>query len=339
VKFYKKAGLAWLFYFIANEAVVLKKTASFLILIFLFKLQANGSNMHEQIQQFVSYIHTQKRMSLHTVKSYQTDLFQFASYCNAGLNINNFNIISHLQIRSWIAHLISVNINARSINRKLSALNAYFKFALKQGWVQTNPAEKVQGPKMAKKLPVYVEPKQMNKLLDECLVRGDDLINKRNEIIIQLLYQTGIRLTELITLKASAVDFYNRQIKVLGKRNKERIIPITGELAELMQAYRDLATLHEIKSEYFLTRSNGKPLYAKLVYEIVNHNLGLVTTLQKRSPHVLRHTFATHMLNNGADLNAIKELLGHANLSATQVYTHNSLARLKQVYKNKHPRN
>lgn len=295
--------------------------------------------MQAQIQQFVNYIRTQKRMSAHTVKSYQTDLFQFASYCNTSLNSNDFNTISHLQIRSWVAHLMSAQVTPRSINRKLSALKSYFKFALKQEWVQTNPTEKVQGPKMAKKLPVYVEPKQMNKLLDECLDRGDELVDKRNEIIIQLLYQTGIRLTELITLKTVAIDYYKRQIKVLGKRNKERIVPITAELAELMQAYQNIAMQHQIHSEYFLTRSNGKPLYAKLVYEIVNRNLGLVTTLQKRSPHVLRHTFATHMLNNGADLNAIKELLGHVNLSATQVYTHNSIARLKQVYKNKHPRN
>lgn len=295
--------------------------------------------MQAQIQQFVNYIRTQKRMSVHTVKSYQTDLLQFASYCNASLNSTNLNTISHLQIRTWVAHLMSVQLTPRSINRKLSALKSYFKFALKQGWVQTNPTEKVQCPKMAKKLPVYVEPKQMNKLLDECLDRGGEFDDKRNEIIIQLLYQTGIRLSELITLKTVAVDYFKRQIKVLGKRNKERIVPITAELAELMQAYQNIAMQHQIHSEYFLTRSNGKPLYAKLVYEIVNRNLGLVTTLQKRSPHVLRHTFATHMLNNGADLNAIKELLGHANLSATQVYTHNSIARLKQVYKNKHPRN
>lgn len=292
--------------------------------------------MQEQIQHFVNYIQSQKRMSAHTVKSYQTDLIQFNSFCLFIYNANQLSTITHLQIRSWVAHLMAEQINTRSINRKLSALKSFFRFAIKQGWVQNNPTEKLQAPKVAKKLPVYVEPKQMQKLLDECLDRGDEAREKRNELIIQMLYQTGIRLAELIQLKLADIDYYKRQIKVLGKRNKERIVPITAELIELIKSYKE--SVNNADNTYLFTRNNGKPLYPKLVYEIVKQHLGLVTTLQKRSPHVLRHTFATHLLNNGADLNAIKELLGHANLSATQVYTHNSIARLKQVYKNKHPR-
>ena len=228
-------------------------------------------------------------------------------------------------------------ITARSVARKLTTLKTFYRFLLKENRVENNPMSKVQSPKIQKRLPVFVEETPMNILLDN-IEFTEDFEGKRDKLIINLLYSTGIRLSELINLKNRDIDIYNQQIKVLGKRNKERIIPITKELSEQLKSFSEVKNEENLRGEYLFVTLKNEQLYSKLVYTIVKANLSLVTSIEKRSPHVLRHTFATHLLNKGADLNAIKELLGHANLSATQVYTHNSIERLKTIYKNKHPK-
>ena len=284
------------------------------------------------ISQFLDQLKFEKKFSLHTQVAYQNDLKQFSDFLLLEYQIATIESIKHLLVRSWIAQFLEKGMSARSVNRKLSTLKSFFKYAMREHWIEIDPMAKIQGPKMGKKLPVFMEEKNMQHLLD------DVEMDPTESLIIQLFYFTGIRLSELISLKVTSVDFYRQQIKVLGKRNKERIIPITAELTDLVKLYIEAHQLKKLTDEYLFTTKSGKKLYPRYVYDLVKRNLNLVSTLQKKSPHVLRHTFATHLLNAGADLNAIKELLGHANLAATQVYTHNSIERLKSVYKNKHPR-
>jgi integrase/recombinase XerC len=231
--------------------------------------------------------------------------------------------------------MMEQKISARSINRKITTLKTFYKYLLRQGLVTENPMLKIQPPKTSKKLPVFVEKEKMDLLLDNVTFEeGEE--GQRNRLIIELFYATGMRLSELINLREKDVDLYSGQLKVLGKRNKERIIPFSNELKRTIESYHAIKSFKD--SEFLLVNSSGEKLYEKLVYKIVKQYLSLVTTIDKKSPHVLRHTFATHMLNNGADLNAIKELLGHANLSATQVYTHNTVEKLKNIHKLAHPK-
>jgi len=284
------------------------------------------------ISQFLDQLKFEKKFSLHTQVAYQNDLKQFSDFLLLEYQIVAIESIKHLLVRSWIAQFLDKGVSARSVNRKLSTLKSFFKYAMRERWIEIDPMAKIQGPKMGKKLPVFMEEKNMQHLLD------DVEMDPTEALIIQLFYYTGIRLSELISLKVTSVDFYRQQIKVLGKRNKERIIPITSELTSLLKQHIEENQMKKGTDEYLFSTKTGKKLYPRYVYDLVKRNLNLVSTLQKKSPHVLRHTFATHLLNAGADLNAIKELLGHANLAATQVYTHNSIERLKSVYKNKHPR-
>jgi integrase/recombinase XerC len=293
--------------------------------------------LQEAIDHFLNFVQFEKKQSKHSSLAYRSDLHQFLDYLAVTCSVSEFAGFNHLQIRSWIAHLMNQGVLPRSISRKISTLKSFYKFLLKQEWVQTNPMQKIVLPKVSRKLPVFVEEKAMINLLDEARF-SDGFDDKRNELILHMYYGTGMRQSELIGLKVKDVDLFKMQVKVMGKRSKERIIPITRELSQLAASYLELRKEQGIEAEVLFTNKLGKALYAKLVYRLVHQYLSEVTTIQKRSPHVLRHTYATHMLNNGADLNAIKELLGHANLSATQVYTHNSIERLKQVYKNKHPR-
>lgn len=293
--------------------------------------------LQEAIDQFLKYVQFEKKQSGHSILAYQTDLLQLQDYLRVSYQVNALHEFNHLQIRSWIAHLMSQGIGARSISRKISSLKSFYKFLLKQEWVNQNPMLKIQLPKVSKKLPVFVEEKAMEKMLDH-KEEPEGFEAMRDYLILQMYYGTGMRQSELIGLKITDVDFYKTQVKVLGKRNKERIIPLTAEICALLNQYLEVRKQEGIQSESLFVNAQGKPLYPKLIYRLVHNRLSEFTTIQKRSPHVLRHTFATHMLNNGADLNAIKELLGHANLAATQVYTHNSIERLKEVYKNKHPR-
>ncbi len=287
---------------------------------------------------FLQYIQYIKHYSPHTVQSYRKDLEQFFLFCSLDAAADE-TCIDHHQIRGWIVELMESGNSARTTNRKISSLKAYFRYLLKEGILISNPVAKVLTPKSDKKLPVFVNEKQMNTLIDD-ISFGDDFSGIRNRTIIETFYNTGARRAELINMRISDVDISQQQIKVLGKRNKERIIPLSRGFYEVLEKYmsaREVAYPGSEEDWLFLTGS-GKKLYPRMVNRIVTRFLSMVTTADKKSPHVLRHTFATHMLNQGADLNAIKELLGHANLSATEVYTHNTFEKLKSVYKQAHPR-
>lgn len=289
-------------------------------------------------ERFLQYIKFEKRFSPHTVLAYENDLVQFFKYQQSTYEIIDVKEINHSMIRSWIVSLMEAKITSRSVNRKITTLKTYYRFLLRNGNVSVNPMLKIQSPKTSKRLPVFVEEGQMDLLFDQVNF-GDGYEAVRDKMILELFYATGMRLTELVGLKETDIDLNNCQIKVLGKRNKERVIPFTNLLRQEIEKYL------ETKKENFIPDTNnlfvtdkGKPVYQKLIYRIVTKRLSEVTTLDKKSPHVLRHTFATHMLNHGADINSIKEILGHANLSATQVYTHNTIEKLKKVYKQAHPR-
>ena len=289
------------------------------------------------LDEFLKYLQLEKRYSHHTIKAYQIDLTQFQDYLEETYE-SVLQKAKHSMDRSWLAQMLDYGISPRSVNRKITALKSFYKFLLKEEIIKEDPTLKVIPPKMSKKLPAFVEEGQMSELLDE-LDFTDDYAGVRDKLMIELFYSTGIRQSELINLKIKDIDLSSNMIKVLGKRNKERLIPLTIELRQKIDAYLNIRAELPIKdSLYLLLTNKGKKLYPTLVYRQVNHYLSQVTSLDKKSPHVLRHTFATHMLNNGADLNAIKELLGHANLSATQVYTHNTIDKIEKVYKQAHPR-
>ena len=240
-----------------------------------------------------------------------------------------------------MVELMNQNIIARSINRKIATLRKYFKFLLQEGVIQVNPASKINTPKIPKNLPVIVEDIKLTQMLDDNVVFGNDFKGLRDKLVIEMLFGTGMRLSELLGVKESDINVYEETVKVLGKRNKERIIPINNELKLLIAEYQEVKKKQEFfsnNSSALIVTDKGANAYAKLIYLIVQKYLSYISTQNKRSPHVLRHTFATSLLNRGADLNAIKELLGHANLSATQIYTHNSVERLKSIYKQAHPK-
>ena len=283
---------------------------------------------------FITYLSSEKRFSEHTIKSYATDLKQFTSFLSSEFQIiDEINEISFQIIRTWIASLLEKGLSPRSVNRKISTLKTYFKFLIREGELIENPMMKIVAPKSKKRLPVFIEEDQIASLLNEVQFETG-FIGQRNKLIIELFYVTGIRLSELINIKISDVDFNNQSIKVLGKRNKERIIPLSSSMINGLNNF----IVNNQKNHFLFTNLDGMKLYTKLVYRLVNKYIAKISSVNKKSPHILRHTFATHMLNNGADINAIKELLGHANLSATQVYTHNTIEKLKTVYKQAHPR-
>ena len=290
------------------------------------------------VSEFIGYIQHEKRYSLNTVQAYTRDLEQFFLYLQLNYEIQSSSNISHLQIRSWLASLKEDEIQSKSINRKISTLKSFFKYLLKKKKIDSSPMTKIISPKNAKRLPVFVNETNMDTLLTE-VEFPDDFNGFTERLIIELLYQTGMRRAELIGLQISSLQLSQKAIKVLGKGNKERILPLLPELIELIQNYliaRNQFT--EIDHNHLLVLKNGRPIYPKFVYLVVKKYLSVATTLNKKSPHVLRHTFATHLLNKGADLNAVKELLGHANLTATQIYTHNTIDKLKEIHKKAHPK-
>jgi integrase/recombinase XerC len=289
---------------------------------------------------FLDYITYEKRYSQHTIHAYRSDLEQFFSFLSSQYNLSDIYKVDHQIIRSWVVSLMENGYTARTVNRKITTLKSYFKFLVKEGSIQENPMNRVVAPKTSQRLPVFVEQENMKILFDE-VDFGEGYPAVRDRLIMELFYATGMRLSELINLKDADIDLYKNALKVTGKRNKQRIIPFSGNLVNMFSEYLELKRktfpLNEQDAHFFLT-NKGEKLYPKMVYRMVHHYLNLVTTISKRSPHVIRHTFATHMLNNGADLNAIKEILGHANLAATQVYTHNTIEKLKSIYKQAHPR-
>ena len=286
------------------------------------------------LDKFLDYLKIEKRFSNHTLVAYEIDLKQFINY----LVVENellLDEITPLIIRGWVVELVGSNISGRSINRKLSSLRTYFNWLKKEGLISKDPTFTISGPKSEKRLPSFARESDVDKdKLDE--VFSNSFEGVRAKLIVELLYQTGIRLSELINLKTT--DIQSDRIKVLGKRNKERLIPISSDLFSQIQMYLEDCNKIQTQSIFLLSLKNGEKVYPKFVYRIINTYLGLVTNLDKCSPHVLRHTFATHMLNNGAGLETLKDLLGHANLSATQVYTHNSFTQLNNIYSQAHPR-
>jgi integrase/recombinase XerC len=286
--------------------------------------------------EFLQYLQTQKRVSSHTTLSYRTDLENFFEYLNQSYEVSRPEEVTTLMVRSWMAHLMETGLETSSVNRKLSALRSFYKFLLKQGSIVNNPLKKVQGPKNKKRLPVFVDETRMEKLFEADQEENSFTVSLE-EAIVELFYATGIRLSEMIELKKN--HFYGNAIKVLGKRNKERILPLTQAAIDAMEKYNaEREKLDFIADDtHFFVNEKGNKLYQKFVYRLINRYLSKVTTDKKRSPHVLRHTFATHMLNNGAELNAVKEMLGHASLAATQVYTHNTINKLINIHQKAHP--
>lgn len=287
---------------------------------------------------FLRYLQYEKNYSEQTVLNYGADLLKFEDYFkNVDADLS-FGEVDADIIRGWVLHLMENGYAATSVNRKLSSLRSFYRFLLKKGWLQADPTLKVQAPKKKKPLPVFVREADMNRLLDD-VDFGEGFEGVRNRLILEVFYLTGVRLSELLELTDADVDFSALTMKVTGKRNKQRIIPFGGELKADMQAYLSMRN-EQIpgSAEFFFVQKSGKKMYASMVYLLVKRSLSKVVSLKKRSPHVLRHSFATSMLNNGADLGVVKELLGHKSLMTTEVYTHTTFEELKKVYEQAHPR-
>lgn len=292
---------------------------------------------HPDVQTFLDYLRFEKRYSQHTLISYQTDLEQFFIFLRDQFGETSLESISASFVRSWLAELKSADISSKSINRKISTLKSFFRYLMKQGIIKQTPMTTIISPKISKRLPVFVEEKNTDTLFSY-VDFGEGWKGRTDRLILSLFYHTGMRLNELITLKEKHIDAHYGQIKVLGKGNKERIIPVSAELMQEIQAYMADKPLNQENTGNLFTNEKGKALYPKYVYNTVKHYLSTVTTLEKTSPHILRHTFATHLMNHGAELNAVKELLGHSSLAATQVYTHNTIEKLKDIHKKAHPK-
>lgn len=291
------------------------------------------------IDSFLRYISFEKRYSQHTVKSYQNDLNQFEQYAQQQFNISSLSDATQLMIRSWVLSLMDEGTSARTVNRKIASLRSFYKFLLKREATTKDPTQKIKSLKVKKELPGFANEEEFSTFLDR-LVFEDSFEGKTEQIILELLYGTGIRLSELLGLKVSDFKSSESTIKVLGKRNKERIIPVSERLNELLKnliAEKNHVFSHD-QNSYLIVNKNGGQAYPMMIYRIVRKYLNQVPSLDKKSPHALRHTFATHLLDKGADLNAVKDLLGHSSLAATQVYTHNSLEKLKSVFDQAHPK-
>lgn len=291
------------------------------------------------VSYFLQHIKYEKRLSHHTFTAYETDLTQFSAFLLFQYEFKEPDKADFQMIRSWIVALVDEKIENRSINRKIATLRSFYNFLLRHKTIAANPMLKIRALKTDKTLPNYVEEKPMENLLDD-MQFSDDFSGLRDKLVIELLYGTGMRLAELIGLKITDLNLYNNTLVVLGKRNKQRIIPVNKSLVEAIKKYLTLRTdiADDTTHSYLILTDSGTQAYPMFIQRLVKKYLSLVTSLEQRSPHVLRHTFATHLLNRGADLNAIKDLLGHTSLAATQVYTHNSIEKLKKVFKQAHPK-
>ena len=289
---------------------------------------------------FIDYLSLEKNYSPNTITAYKNDLESFLDFASEGYDYKTIKKVNYSIIRSWIISLVDAGISNRSINRKISSLKTYYKFLLKTSQIEVSPLLKHKALKTSKKIQVPFSEIEIKNVLE--LIQGaTDFEGVRNRLIVELFYSTGIRRAELINLTLSNVSVAQKTIKVVGKRNKERIIPLVPSVVETIKQYREIRKeLPFIKDgSYFFLSAKGVKIYETLVYRVINTYFSNVSEKVKRSPHILRHSFATHLLNEGADLNAVKELLGHSSLASTQVYTHNSIAKLKEVYRSSHPRN
>ncbi len=287
---------------------------------------------------FTHYLKFEKRYSLHTISAYEKDLSQFFEFSLKECGIDEPLLINHFHIRTWLAHLKEKDTQPRSINRKLSSLNSFYKHLMRRGLTEKNPVKLLHAQKVPPRLPVFLKEQEAEHLLEE-VEFGEGFAGATERLICELLYATGMRRNELVQLKERDIEWSLRQVRVLGKGNKERLIPASAALLDTIRDYIAVKKEQEaFEEDHLLNLPNGKPVTAAYVYRTVKKYLSLTTTLKKRSPHVLRHTFATHLLNNGANIQAIKDLLGHSSLAATQIYTHNSIEQLKDIHKQNHPR-
>lgn len=294
---------------------------------------------HPHIQSFLDYLKFEKRYSFNTLTSYTTDLTEFYDYTETQFGVTELKEISTAFVRSWLASLKDKGLSSKSLNRKISSLKSFFKYHMKTGTIESTPMDKVISPKIAKRLPVFVKEEDTRTLLETLNSSAEDWKSLNAKMLITIFYATGMRLSELINLSDNQIDFSRKQIKVLGKGNKERVIPVSREVIAAIRDYQQLKNKEfDDTSNFLLVTEKGKKIYPRYAWKLVNQVLGEASTLDKKSPHVLRHTFATHLMNNGADLNAVKELLGHSSLASTQVYTHNTIEKLKDIHKKAHPK-
>ncbi|RAI95261.1 tyrosine-type recombinase/integrase [Algoriphagus yeomjeoni] len=292
------------------------------------------------IDSFINYLEFEKKASPHTVDAYRRDLGQFEEFVSLSFEINEISEAKHPELRAWVIDLVDSGLSTTSVNRKIATLRSYYKFLLRSRIISTDPTYKLKGLKNPKKLPEFVQEEAIKSVLDES-VYEPTFEGQRDKMVMEFLYLTGVRLSELIGLQWSDINLIEDSVKVLGKRKKERIIPITKGLKQNILLYKKVFEERFSKvsqTDYFIVSNQQKQSYPMMIFRIVRHYLDLFAQTSKRSPHVLRHTFATHLLNKGADLNAVKDLLGHANLAATQVYTHNSMEKLKAVFEQAHPK-
>ncbi len=291
------------------------------------------------IETFINYLKFEKRFSVNTIISYQTDLLQLQEFLETAYQEKELSAASHPMIRSWIVALVEKDLDSSSVNRKIACLRSFYKFLLKQELITTNPTTKIKILKTPKRLPHFVLENDMVSMLDHNdFVK--DFFGRRDQLIVELLYGTGMRLSELINLRISQVNLHERTLKVIGKRNKERVIPFSVGLVSLIDNYLSLKKkeLLETEHDFLLVTDTGEKVYPMFIQRVVKKYLKVYSSVEKKSPHVLRHTYATHLLNKGAEINAVKDLLGHTSLAATQVYTHNSMEKLKKVFDQAHPK-
>jgi len=291
------------------------------------------------VESYLNYLQHEKRYSAHTVLAYRTDLMQFDGFVEQTYELRPEEA-QYVHIRDYIVHLMEDKTGASSIGRKLSSLRGYYKYLYRQKIILTSPMSRIRAPKIPERLPVFIEGEKLDHLLDSGEFFDDTFPSVRDKMVIEMLFGTGMRLAELLGMKETDIDFYGESVKVLGKRKKERIIPLTKQLINQLKDYIDLKSLQKFnnKTASLFVTNKGAAVYPVFIYQLVKSYLTYISTQDKKSPHVLRHSYATSLLNRGADLNAIKELLGHASLAATQVYTHNSIERLKTIYKQAHPK-
>lgn len=289
------------------------------------------------ITSFINYLALEKKYSNHTITAYQNDLNSFQTFCGQEYGDESIATVNYAQIRNWIVSLVNSKITNRSINRKVSSLKSFYKFLQKTKQIESSPLVKHQALKVLKQVQVPFSEKEIFSVLNT-LDDDGDFESVRNKLMVELFYSTGMRRNELINIKITDIDYVNETVKVLGKRNKERYIPLLKSVRESLKKYDKVREEIEGSEPYLFLTKNGKKIYDTLVYRVINNYFSAVSSKVKKSPHVIRHSFATHLLNEGADLNAVKELLGHSSLASTQIYTHSSLGKLKEVYNQAHPR-